>query len=143
MFVKQLSVFVENRAGRLDEVLEILTKENINIISLSLADTSDYGLLRMIVSDPVKAQASIKAKGFTAMLNDILVVKLAHQVGQLQKILAVICKANINIEYMYALSTGTDDASIAIKCDDMKNAESVLANDNQVKLMSDKEIAGL
>lgn len=143
MFVKQLSVFIENREGRLDEVLEVLKNENINIISLSLADTSDYGMLRMIVSDPVKGQSSLKAKGFSARISDIIVVNLAHQVGQLQKVLAVICKANINIEYMYSLSTGTDDASLAVKCSDMEAAEKVFAGDKNVKMMSDSDIAKL
>jgi hypothetical protein len=143
MFVKQLSVFVENREGRLDEVLEVLKNENINIVSLSLADTSDYGMLRLVVSDPEKGKTALKEKGFSAMLTDILVVKLAHQVGQLQKILAIICKQGINIEYMYALSTGTDDASIAMKCSDMIRAENLLSANSTVKLMSDKDIAGL
>lgn len=83
MFVKQLSVFIENRAGRLDEVLDVLKNENINIISLSLADTSDYGMLRLIVSDPQKGQTALKEKGISAKLTDILVVKLPHQVGRL------------------------------------------------------------
>lgn len=143
MFVKQLSVFIENRAGRLDEVLDVLKSQNINIISLSLADTSDYGMLRLIVSDPQKGQAALKEKGISAKLTDILIVKLPHQVGQLQKILAVICRESINIEYMYSLSTGNDDASIAMKCGNMEQAEALLAADKDVKLMSDADIANL
>lgn len=126
MFVNQLSVFLENREGRLDQVLATLKEENINIVSLSLADTSDYGLLRMLVSDSEKGKAALKAKGFSVMLTPILAVKLAHRVGKLQELLGAICKAGINIEYMYALSTGTDDASIAIKTDDPEKAANVL-----------------
>lgn len=126
MFVNQLSVFIENREGRLDQVLEILKEENINIISLSLADSSDYGLLRLLVSDPEKGKEALKNKDFSAMLTPILAVKLAHRVGKLQELLGAICKAGINIEYMYALSTGTDDASIAIKTADLEAAADIL-----------------
>ena len=102
MFVNQLSVFIENREGRLDKVLATLKDNDINIVSLSLADTSDYGLLRMIVSDPEKGKAALKEAGFTARVTEVLAVKLAHKVGQLQVLLAEICKAGINIDYMYA-----------------------------------------
>ena len=127
MYLNQLSVFIENREGRLDEVLETLKEENINIVSLSLADSSDYGLLRMIVSEADKAKSALKAKGFTAMLTPVLGVKLSHQVGQLQVLLAEICKAGINIDYMYALATGSDDASIVIKTADLDEASEVLS----------------
>ena len=75
MFVKQLSVFIENREGRLEQVTEVLKEENINILSLSMADTTEYGMLRMIVSDPEKAKAGLRSKGFSAMLTDVLAVK--------------------------------------------------------------------
>lgn len=127
MYLNQLSVFIENREGRLDQVLEALKEENINIVSLSLADSSDYGLLRMIVSDADKAKSALKEKGFTAMLTPVLGVKLSHQVGQLQVLLAQICRAGINIDYMYALATGSDDASIVIKTADLEEAASVLS----------------
>lgn len=126
MFVNQLSVFIENREGRLDQVLEILKENNINIISLSLADSSDYGLLRMIVSDPDEGKLALRSKGFSAMLTLVLAVKLSHKVGQLQILLSEICKAGINIEYMYALATGGDDASIVIKTADLEKAAEIL-----------------
>ena len=139
MFINQLSVFIENRTGRLDDVLEALKEANINIISLSLADSSDYGLLRMIVSDPEKAKEALKAKDFAAMLTPVLGVKLSHQVGQLQVLLAEICKAGINIEYMYALATGTDDASIVIKTADLEIAANILEQTG-VELIRSKEL---
>lgn len=126
MFIKQLSVFIENREGRLEQVLDILKEEKINIISLSLADSSDFGLLRMIVSDSEKGKTALKEKGFSAMLTPVLAVKLSHRVGQLQELLSEICMAGINIEYMYALATGSDDASIVIKAADMDKAVEVL-----------------
>ncbi len=139
MFVKQLSVFLENREGRLDKVLATLKENDINIVSLSLADTSDYGLLRMIVSDPAKGKAVLKEAGFTAMLTDVLAVKLAHKVGQLQVLLAEICKAGINVDYMYALATGSDDASIVIKTVDLDKAAEILANTG-VELISAEDL---
>lgn len=126
MFVNQLSVFIENREGRLEQVLETLKEKNINIISLSLADTSDYGLLRMIVSNPEEGKNALREAGFSAMLTKVLAVKLSHKVGQLQELLSEICKAGINIEYTYALATGNDDASIVIKPADLEKASAVL-----------------
>ena len=128
MYVNQLSVFIENREGRLSGVLEALKEGKINIVSLSLADTSDYGLLRMIVSDPVKAKEILREKGFTAMLTKVLAVKLSHQVGQLQVLLEKVCEAGINIEYMYALATANEDATIVIKTTDLEKSAAVLKN---------------
>ena len=141
MYLNQLSVFIENREGRLYDVLEALKEGKINIISLSLADTSDYGLLRMIVSDPKKAKEVLRDKGFSAMLTEVLAVKLSHQVGQLQVLLEEVCKAGINIEYMYALETGTDDASIVFKTSDIDKAAAVLENTG-VELIKSKELEG-
>lgn len=126
MYINQLSVFLENREGRLEKVLDTLKQNNINIISLSLADTSDYGMLRMIVSEPQLGKDALKTEGFSAMLTPVLAVKLSHQVGQLQVLLSEICKAGINIEYTYALATGNDDASIVIKPADLEKAAAVL-----------------
>lgn len=139
MFINQVSVFIENRTGRLDVVLEALKEANINIISLSLADSSDYGLLRMIVSEPERAKEVLKAKDLSAMLTPVLGVKLSHKVGQLQVLLAEICKAGINIEYMYALATGSDDASIVIKTANLEEAAAVLAKSG-VELIRSNEL---
>ena len=126
MFVKQVSVFLENRAGRLEQVLDALRRHEVNIISLSLADSSDFGSLRMIVKDPERAQKILKEEGFSAMLTPVLAVRMRHQVGQLQVLLAKICQAGINVEYTYALATGGDDASIVIKTKDLEKAAAVL-----------------
>ena len=139
MYIKQLSVFIENREGRLEEVLDVLKKSDVNIVSLSLADTSDYGLLRLLVTKPEEGKAALLENGFSAMLTDVLGIKLRHRVGQLQEPLEVICKSHINIEYMYALSTGTDDASIVIKTSDLEKAAAVL-KETDVELVSAEEI---
>lgn len=124
--MKQLSVFIENREGRLEDVLNLLKEQNINIISLSLADTSDYGMLRLIVSDPEKGRKALKDNGFSATLNDVVAVTLPHKVGALQEILHILCKEDLNIEYMYALCTKTDEAAIVIKASDPQKADEVL-----------------
>lgn len=126
MFVKQLSVFIENREGRLERVTEVLKQENINIVSLSLADTSEYGVLRMVVSDPDKGKKVLKDNGFSAMLTDVIAVRLPHEVGMLHKLLQVLYSADINIEYMYALATGKDNASMIVKASDPNEAVKVL-----------------
>ena len=140
MYIKQLSVFIENREGRLEEVLDVLKQSGVNIVSLSLADTSEYGLLRLLVNDPEAGKTALRENGFSAMLTDVLGVKLCHRVGYLQELLEVICKNGINIEYMYALSTGTDDASIVIKTSDLEKAAEIL-KETAVELVTQEEIA--
>lgn len=140
MYIKQLSVFIENREGRLEEVLDVLKQSGVNIVSLSLADTSEYGLLRLLVNNPEAGKNALRENGFSAMLTDVLGVKLCHRVGYLQELLEVICKNGINIEYMYALSTGTDDASIVIKTSDLAKAAEIL-KETDVELVTQEEIA--
>ncbi len=125
MFVKQLSVFIENREGRLEQVTEVLKDEEINILSLSMADTTEYGMLRMIVSDPDKARGALREKGFSAMLTDVLAIKLEDRVGALHKMLHILCSCGLNIEYMYALASENRRAMI-IKASDSENAARAL-----------------
>lgn len=136
MFIKQLSVFIENREGRLGEVLTALKENDVNIVSLSLADTSDYGMLRMITSNPEEAKRVLKDKGFSAMLTDVLAVKLEHKVGELQEVLEIICKAGINVEYMYALATKNNDATIVIKTSNADEAAALLEKEGAEFLTS-------
>ncbi|MEE0686647.1 MAG: ACT domain-containing protein [Lachnospiraceae bacterium] len=138
MFIKQLSVFIENREGRLGEVLTALKDNDINIVSLSLADSSDYGMLRMITSNPEVAKSVLKEKGFSAMLTDVLAVKLQHKVGELQEVLEIICKAGINVEYMYALATKNDDATIVIKTSNAEEAALLLQKEGAEFLTSNE-----
>ena len=139
MYLKQLSVFLENREGRLEDVLKVLKDTNVNIVSMSLADTSDYGLLRLLVDKPQAGKDALQAEGFSAMLTDVMGVRLSHKVGQLQELLQVICDSHINIEYMYALSTGTDDASVVIKTSDLAKAAELLEK-TEVELVAASEI---
>lgn len=125
MFVKQLSVFIENREGRLEQVTEVLREEGINILSLSMADTTEYGMLRMIVADPKKAKNALRDKGFSAMLTDVLAVKLEDRVGELHRMLHILCSCGLNIEYMYALAS-EDRRAMIVKASDSENAARVL-----------------
>lgn len=142
MFIKQLSVFIENREGRLEEVLKTLKEKDINIVSLSLADSSDYGMLRMVVANPEGALSALKESGFSAMLTDVLAVKLDHKVGQLQEVLDIVCKAGINVEYMYALATASDDASIVFKASLPDKAVELLEKEG-AKFLSAADIAAI
>ncbi len=132
---KQLSVFIENRQGRLGDVLGVLKDNGINILSLSLADTSDYGLLRLIVSNSKLGKEKLSESGFSTMLTDVLIVKITHKVGSLQKLLAIFNDENINIEYMYGLSVEGNDASVVLKPTDLNKALSVL-NKNKIDTVS-------
>jgi len=143
MQAKQLSVFIENREGRLDEVLAVIKAANVNILSLSLADTSEYGLLRLIVSDPAKADAALKANGFSSMLTDVLVVRLANKVGSLQAFLSDLAKTEINLEYMYGLTIEKEGkASLVIKASDLAKASEILLKAG-AELLTAEDIAKL
>ena len=126
MLVNQLSVFMENKEGRLEQVLETLAEGNININSLSLAEATDYGMLRMIVSDPEAGKKALKEKGFMARLTPVLAVDVADEVGQLQVVLTKIKKGGINIEYVYSMKAGGDGATIIIRTSDLEKTEEVL-----------------
>ena len=126
MLIKQLSVFMENREGRLEKVTEILKKHNINIISFSLADTSEYGILRMVVSDPEKGRKVLREEGFSASLTEIIALKTEQKPGKLNAVLKTIFDAGLSVEYMYPLATTGDDASIIMKLSDLDKAIEVL-----------------
>ena len=115
--IQQLSVFLENREGRLDEVLTVLADNGVNIVALSLADTSDYGMLRMIVSDPQRGKQALKDAGITAMLTDVVALRVPHATGSLAKAMHQLVDGEVNIEYMYAFANGRDAAAV-LKSDD-------------------------
>ncbi len=139
MTVKQLSVFIENRQGRLGEVLHVLKENQVNILSLSLADTTEYGLLRLIVNDPALGCEVLLKAGFSGMLTDVLILKIPHVAGCLQDILESITAAGINIEYMYGLSVEATDASIVMKTNELDAACRVLRERN-IETMTAREM---
>jgi hypothetical protein len=126
MFIKQLSVFIENKEGRLDEVLNNLSEGGVNLLSASLADTTDYGVLRLIAAEPDKAKDILKKAGFTARLDDVIAVVVPDAVGSLAKVISMLHKGGINISYIYGLSINGDGAPIAIKTDNNEKAASIL-----------------
>ena len=125
MTIKQLSVFLENREGRLDEVLKTLGTNGVNIVALSLADTADYGMLRMIVSDPKKGRDVLKEAGITSMLTDVVALRVPHATGSLSKAMHELMTGGVNVEYMYAFANGAD-ASAVLKSDDPKKVVKIL-----------------
>ena len=123
--IQQLSVFLENREGRLDEVLEVLAKNDVNIVALSLADTSDYGMLPMIVSEPEKGKAALKEEGIISMLTDVVALRVPHAAGSLSKAMHQIVEGKVNVEYMYAFANGSDAAAV-LKSDDPEKVVEIL-----------------
>ena len=123
--IQQLSVFLENREGRLDDVLKVLAENEVNIVALSLADTSDYGMLRMIVSDPQKGRTALKEAGITAMLTDVVALRVPHATGSLSKAMHQIVEGEVNVEYMYAFANGNDAAAV-LKSDDPARVTDIL-----------------
>ncbi len=142
MVAKQLSVFIENRQGRLGEVLKVLKENKINILSLSLADTTEYGLLRLIVNNPELGKEKLAEDGFSTILTDVLVLKISHQAGSLQELLKALADNDANIEYMYGLSIDGDEASVVLKTSNIAKAEEVL-KDKGVLTLSTKDISSL
>ena len=125
--IQQLSVFLENREGRLDEVLSVLAGNDVNIVALSLADTAEYGMLRMIVSDPNKGKAVLKDNGITAMLTDVVALRVPHETGSLSRAMHQIVEGDVNVEYMYAFSEG-ELANVVIRPTDVEKCIETLKN---------------
>ncbi len=139
MYAKQLTVFIENRTGRLSEVLNVLKNNDVNILSMSLADTTEYGLLRLIVNDPQKGKEKLTEGGFSSLLSDVTIIKIAHKVGSLQSLLKVIDTKNVNIEYMYGLSIEGDNAYVVLKASDIAMLDTILA-ENGIETVDSEHI---
>ncbi|MCR5209539.1 MAG: hypothetical protein K6C99_04970 [Lachnospiraceae bacterium] len=139
MFIKQLSVFLENKEGRLDEVLKTLSQGGIDLLSASLADTTEFGVLRLIAKEPERARDLLKSAGITARVDDVIAVVVPDAVGSLQKVIYKLHEAGINISYIYGLSVDGEGAPIAIKTNDPDKAAGILEKEN-VKTLSSEEL---
>lgn len=140
MKVEQISVFLENKAGRLAEVTRILGEGGINIRALSLADTSDFGILRLIVNDNEKAKKILKENGFTVGKTDVVAVEVQDKPGGLARILNTLYQSNINVEYMYAfVQHSGKDAVMIFRFDDIDSAVELL-QENNVKVLEGKTV---
>jgi len=114
MKLKQISVFLENRKGRLSEALDTLAKAKINIRALSIADTSEFGILRLIVADPDKARKALEKAGFTVKENHVIAVEIDDRPGGLAAALRVLSDADINVEYLYAFIEKSGKKAVVI-----------------------------
>lgn len=127
MKVEQISIFLENKSGRLAEVADVLAGAGINIRALSLADTTDFGILRLIVDDTEKAKLVLKDNGFTVGKTEVIAVEVADKPGGLARILKAIEGGGINVEYMYAfVEKSVGNAIIIFRFDDLEKAISAL-----------------
>lgn len=133
MIIHQLSVFLENKSGRIAEVLEVLGTGNIRITALSMADTSDFGILRLLVSDPVKARDLLKENNFTVNETEVISVIAPDEARYYAKVLKVLSDLNISVEYTYAFSTGRNSI-IVLRCEDNESAIKAL-KDNEMELI--------
>ena len=123
MRVQQIAVFLENKSGRLAEITAVIAKEKINIRALSVADTADFGILRLIVDDVEKAKSALKENGFTVGITNVLAVEVADKVGGLATVLKSIEAAGLNVEYMYAfVNKCVDNAVLIFRFEDMNQA---------------------
>lgn len=140
MLVDQLSVFVENKPGRLHEVTVILKENNIDIRAMSIADTTDFGILRLIVNDPEKAKAAISDAGYAVSLTKVIAIGLNDSPGGLEDALAVLVKASIVVEYMYAfISREQATASVILRVSDNEKAAEEFVK-NGVKVLTRDDI---
>ncbi len=140
MKVRQISVFLENKSGRLAKVARTLGDQGINIRALSIADTTDFGILRLIVSDPDRALEVLKAEGLTVSATEIIAVQIPDRPGGLAGVLAILDGAGINIEYMYAFVGKTlDDAVVVFRVEEIDRAIKMLG-ENGVTLLRGEQV---
>ena len=140
MAIKQLSVFVENKEGKLREITDILAKAGIDIRALSIADTSEFGILRLIVRDPHKAKALLEKNGFVATINDVVGVEINDRPGGLAEIVRLFAERDINMEYMYAFLTRTENkAYLVVRVDDASEVENLLESE-KIRILTPADI---
>jgi hypothetical protein len=139
MKVEQISIFLENKAGRLAEVTGVLGDAGINIRALSLADTSDFGILRLIVNDHEKAKQVLKEKGFTVGRTEVVAVEVEDRPGGLKRILQILFEAGTNVEYMYAFVRQSGERAVLIfRFDDIDSAVDVLTRNGVTVIKGEK-----
>lgn len=138
MIIHQLSVFLENKSGRLTEVLEVLGKENIRITALSVADTTEFGILRIIVSEPDKARSLLKEQHFTVNITDVISVMAPVEAKHYARILKILSDLDISVEYTYAFSAGKKSV-IILRCNDNEKAISAL-KDHEMELLKASDL---
>lgn len=127
MIIKQISVFLENRPGTLAEVLSVLDEHNINLRAMSVADTADFGILRLVVNEPDKVEQALKGASLAVKTTPVLAMKVSDKPGGLLTEVKKLTAAGINIEYVYAFAApAADEARVVLKVDDLAKAEKIL-----------------
>lgn len=143
MKVSQLSVFLENKSGRLADVTRTLADADINIRALSIADTIDYGLLRLIVNDPVKAKSALTDEGFTVAMTEVLAIEIPDRPGGLAGIIDIFSGSQLNIEYMYAfVGTSGQNAIVIFRMQNVDEAIAALQKKG-VRILTGEELHSL
>lgn len=143
MKVKQISIFLENKSGRLAQVTRVLGENGINIRALSIADTTDFGILRLIVNDPGKAYQVLKEAGFTASITDVIAVEVPDKPGGLAEVLKSLDRAGINIEYLYAFVQKASNAALVVfRVEQIDKAVKVLL-ENSTRILGGDEVYSL
>ena len=144
MSVKQISVFLENRPGCLHEMTKAIAESNIDLRGLSLAETSDFGIVRLIVDDVLGTATVLKDAGFVASLTDVLAVEVPNVPGGLNKVLEILDEAEINVEYMYAIlgNKKSESAYMIFRVDNNEKASAALL-EKGVKIMELEELSAL
>lgn len=143
MAIKQLTVFVENRQGALVEITDALAQKNINMRALSIAETQEFGILRLIVNDELTAEKTLSDLGYLIKVIDVVGVKIGDAPGKLTQALDVLDKAGINMEYLYAFMARTEKhAYVVLRVEDNNAAETALENAG-FHLITDADISKL
>ncbi len=143
MQLEQIAIFLENKAGRLAEITEVLAEHGINIRAMSLADTADFGILRLVVNDTDQACQVLRRAGFTVGRTEVVVVAVPDRPGGLASVLKTLTDAGLNVEYMYAFSQKSGDTGLLIfRIEDSDRARSVL-QDAGHRLLSGEEVSAL
>ena len=129
MTIKQISVFLENQSGKLAELTACLSQKGINLRAISVAEASDFGIIRFIVDDIFNAVTVLKDADYVCTLTDVLAIEIKDEAGSLAKMISVLGANGINVEYMYAIAASKKDvAYMVVRVDDNKKAETVLKN---------------
>jgi len=137
---KQISVFLENKVGRLSHVTRVLGEEGINIRALSIADTSDFGILRLIVNDPARAYKVLKDARFTVSETEVIAVQVPDLPGGLASVLEQMTEQDLSIEYLYAfLGNKGDDALVIFKVEDIARTRKIF-NETGIKFLDEETL---
>jgi len=141
--IRQISVCLKNKRGRVAEITQVLGEKEVNIRALAIADTTEFGILRMIVDESEKAYQVLEKEGFTVSQTDVMVVEVEDKPGGLAKIMDILGRAGINVEYLYAfVSPRGKNALVVLKIEKIKETKALLQA-RKVKILSVEEIRSL